>query len=152
MSGRNLTKSKIAKLVGYRDYEIDVSRQLYFNLQPEREAQMLSEQKYYNDVTNFIEKNQITEEGVADLIKLYEKTNQQRKESFLYTYEQIRAALLLGVEPEKIERTLRGRKINFSKKEINAIVQAAYIPLKEMPPKFRRKKNKKSQTEKDLGL
>ena len=152
LSGRDLTKSKIAKLVGYRDYEIDVSRQLYFNLQPEREAQMLSEQKYYNDVRSFIRKNQITEEGVADLIKLYEKTNQQRKESFLYTYEQIRAALLLGVEPEKIERTLRGRKINFSKKEINAIVQAAYIPLKEMPSEFRPDKKKKSQTEKDLGL
>ena len=152
LSGRNLTQSKIAKLVGYRDYEIDVSRQLYFNLQPEREAQMLSEQKYYNDVRKFLEKNQITEEGVADLIKLYEKTNKQRRESFLYAYEQIRAALLLGVEPEKIERTLRGRKINFSKKEINAIVQAAYIPLKEMPSEFRPNKKKKSQTEKDLGL
>ena len=152
LSGRDLTESKIGKLLGKRDYDIDVSRQLYFNLQPERESQMRAENEYYKDVTNFIEKNQITEEGVADLIKLYEKTNQQRKESFLYTYEQIRGALLLGVEPEKIENTLRGRKINFSKKEINAIVQAAYIPLKEMPPKFRRKKKKKSQTEKDLGL
>ena len=70
----------------------------------------------------------------------------------MYAYEQIRAALLLGVDPEKIERTLRGRKINFSKKEINAIVQAAYIPLKEMPSEFRPDKKKKSQTEKDLGL
>lgn len=152
LSGRNLTESKIGKLLGKRDYDIDVSRQLYFNLQPEREAQMSAEKEYYNDVRNFIRKNEITEEGVADLIKLYEKTNKQRRESFLYAYEQIRAALLLGVDPEKIERTLRGRKINFSKKEINAIVQAAYIPLKEMPSEFRPDKKKKSQTEKDLGL
>ena len=152
LSGRNLTESKIGKLLGKRDYDVDVSRQLYFNLQPEREAQMSAEKEYYNDVRNFIRKNEITEEGVADLIKLYEKTNKQRRESFLYAYEQIRAALLLGVDPEKIERTLRGRKINFSKKEINAIVQAAYIPLKEMPSEFRPDKKKKSQTEKDLGL
>tara|TARA_R100000900_G_scaffold132509_2_gene108940 strand:+ start:11901 stop:17630 length:5730 start_codon:yes stop_codon:yes gene_type:complete len=152
LSGRDLTESKIGKLLGKRDYDIDVSRQLYFNLQPERESQMLAEKEYYNDVSNFIRKNQITDEGVDELIKLYEKTNEQKKESFLYAYEQIRAALYLGVDPKKIENTLRGRKINFSKKEINAIVQAAYIPLKEMPSKFRPDGKKKSQTEKDLGL
>ena len=47
LSGRNITESKIGKLFGKRDYTIDVSRQLYFNLLPERTAQMKAEKDYY---------------------------------------------------------------------------------------------------------
>ena len=152
LSGRNITESKRGKLFGKRDYTIDVSRQLYFNLLPERASQMKAEKDYFRSIYNFKKYLKLgggyTKEDLKDLDKAYQEVDKDKRESFLYTLDQVRMAALLGASSKEIKRTLLSRNIGFSKKEINALVRGGYIPLKRAPGSSKRKK--KSETQKAL--
>jgi len=152
LSGRNITESKVGKLFGKRDYTVDVSRQLYFNLLPERTAQMKAEKDYYRSIYAFKDYLKLgggyTKEDLKDLDKAYQEVDKDKRESFLYTLDQVRMAALLGASSKEIKRTLLSRNIGFSKKEINALVRGGYIPLKRTPGSSKRKK--KSETQKAL--
>jgi len=139
-------------LFGKRDYTIDVSRQLYFNLLPERTAQMKAEKDYYGSIYKFKDYLKLgggyTKEDLKDLDKAYQEVDKDKRESFLYTLDQVRMAALLGASSKEIKRTLLSRNIGFSKKEINALVRGGYIPLKRTPGSSKTKK--KSETQKAL--
>ena len=151
VSGRNVKEAKPLKLIGYRDYDIDVEKQLYFNLEPERAKQLAKKRSYRGDIYNLIEKlensQMFTNSDLDDIVKSYKQVNESRKDSWMFVLDQVLSALILGANPENIKRTLQGNKIGFSKKEVDALFNLGFIPLKVNP--LAKQKNK-SEMEKAL--
>ena len=151
VSGRNVKEAKPLKLIGYRDYDIDVEKQLYFNLEPERAKQLAKKRSYRGDIYNLIEKlensQMFTNSDLDNIVKSYKQVNQSRKDSWMFVLDQVLSALILGANPENIKRTLQGNKIGFSKKEVDALFNLGFIPLKVNP--LAKQKNK-SEMEKAL--
>ena len=144
ISGRKLDESKIGKLLGYREYDIDVEKQLYFNLEPKRRAQLKGENTYKGKVWTVF--NELKEKGLyseSDITNLkkdlkaidetYETVNDARKDSWLFALDQVLSALILGANPEKIRNTLQGTNIGFTKKEVDVLIRFSFLPMKKDP-------------------
>ena len=149
ISGRNVKEAKPLKLLGYRDYDIDVEKQLYFNLRPNRKKQLERETTYSGNIRKLVEKlengGMFSDSDLDNIVKSYKKVNESRKNSWMFVLDQVISALILGANPENVKRTLQGSKIDFSKKEIDALFDLGFIPLKVNPLA---KPKKKSELEK----
>jgi len=137
ISGRDVKEAKPLKLLGYRDYDIDVEKQLYFNLEPKRRKQLARESSYRGDIYKLVEKlengGMFSDSDLDNIVKSYKQVNESRKDSWTFVLDQVISALILGANPENVKRTLQGRKIGFSKKEVDALFDLGFIPIKVNP-------------------
>lgn len=154
VSGRNITESNKLKLIGYRAYKSNITTQLYFNLEPGRKDQMLGEKAFYNNIDKWFENRGqgITDDDKKSIRDLYKKVNISKQKDFLYVFEQIRYALILGASWKSIEKTLKGSKINLSTKKIMEVMKRK-PSLTNPIPSWRRSNNSKDDViDLDLDL
>lgn len=154
VSGRNITESNKLKLIGYRSYKSNITTQLYFNLEPGRKDQMLGEKAFYNNIDKWFENRGqgITDDDKKSIRDLYKKVNISKQKDFLYVFEQIRYALILGASWKSIERTLKGSKINLNTKKIMEVMKRKPSLINPIPSWRRSNNSKDDVIDLDLDL
>ena len=115
---------------------------------------MLGEKAFYNNIDKWFENRGqgITDDDKKSIRDLYKKVNISKQKDFLYVFEQIRYALILGASWKSIEKTLKGSKINLSTKKIMEVMKRK-PSLTNPIPSWRRSNNSKDDViDLDLDL